>query len=95
MAKRHSATSRACSSRPAGPLAETQLVDVRRAVDRVRGLGVRSIKVHGVIVFLEIKEQGVLVWQAAYTTVEGADCKLSKAYALSSEEDAADVRHSL
>lgn len=57
MAKRHSATSRACSSRHAGPLTETQLVDVRRAVDRVRGLGVRSIKVHGVLVFLETKER--------------------------------------
>ena len=57
MAKSHSATSRACSSRHAGPLTETQLVDVRRAVDRVRGLGVRSIKVHGVLVFLETKER--------------------------------------
>jgi len=44
----------------AGPLTETQLADVRHAVDRVRGSGARSVKVHGVIVYLDNKDRAVL-----------------------------------
>ena len=56
MAKKNAATSRRSSSTRAGPLAEWQLADVRAAVDRVRGSGTLSVKVHGVIVFLDKKE---------------------------------------
>jgi len=56
MAKKNAATSRRSSSSRAGPLTEWQLADVRSAVDRVRGSGALSVKVHGVIVFLDKKE---------------------------------------
>ena len=56
MANNAAATSRRLSSTRAGPLTETQLADVRAAVDRVRGSGALSVKVHGVIVFLDKQE---------------------------------------
>ena len=35
------------------PLTESQLMDVRRAVQSVRGAGARSVKVHGIVVYLD------------------------------------------
>ena len=50
MVKNDAATSRRSSPTRAAPLTERQLADVRAAVDRVRGSGALSVKVHGVIV---------------------------------------------
>ena len=35
------------------PLSEAQLVDVQRVVARLKGTGARSVKVHGLIVYLD------------------------------------------
>ena len=56
MVKNDAATSRRSSPTRAAPLTERQLADVRAAVDRVRGSGALSVKVHGVIVFLGKQE---------------------------------------
>ena len=56
MVKNDAATSRRSSPTRAAPLTERQLADVRAAVDRVRGSGALSVKVHGVIVFLDKQE---------------------------------------
>ncbi len=53
-----SATPRRCLPSRAGPLTESQLADIRRAVDCVRGSGARSVKVHGVIVYLDNQHRG-------------------------------------
>ena len=56
MVKNDAATSRRSSPTRAASLTERQLADVRAAVDRVRGSGALSVKVHGVIVFLGKQE---------------------------------------
>ena len=54
MASKCSAKSRRCSSAaPGKPLTESQLAEVRRAVDALTGSGARSVKVHGLIVYLD------------------------------------------
>ena len=56
-AKKSAATRRRSSTAATEPLTESQLADVRRAVDSVSGSGARSVKVHGIIVYLDMGQR--------------------------------------